>query len=247
MSILALYNIKGGVGKTASAVNLAYLSSLDGAHTLLWDLDPQAAATFYFRVKAKIKGGSERLLAKKSRLGQGIRATDFDHLDLLPADFSYRNMDLDLRDYRDPTQRLSKLLRPLEKEYDRIFLDCPPSISLVSENVFTAAQALLIPTIPTPLSLRTLGQLKKHIRHRGLRHLQLLPFLSMVDSRKSLHRQGWAELKASGETLLRPQIPYSTWVEQMGTQRSPLGVFAPSSPPALAYGRLWQAIKESLE
>jgi len=238
MKVFAVYNIKGGVGKTATAVNLAYLAAGDGYRCLLWDLDPQGAATFYFRVKPKVKGGGRRLFRGKSDLGPLIRATDFEGLDLLPADFSYRHMDLALGEAKKPWRRLARLLRPLRTDYDIVILDCAPSISLASEAIFGAASALLVPTIPTPLSLRTLKQLKRHLKAEGYDDLMVLPFLCMVDWRRSLHRQIAGEADAD-HFLLRAQIPYSSLVEQMGTRRAPLLSYARSSPPGRSYAALW--------
>ena len=178
MRIYGVYNIKGGVGKTATAVNLAYLSAREGARTLLWDLDPQAAATFTFRIRPRVRGGGKKLIKGKLDLDGLIRGTDFERLDLLPADFSYRNMDLALDATKKPTQAFARLLLPLSEEYDRIFLDCPPSISLVSEAVFVSADLLLVPTIPTPLSLRTLDQLVDHLGERKGASPRVLPFFS---------------------------------------------------------------------
>ena len=84
MNTLATYNIKGGVGKTAAAVNLAYLAASDGRRTLLWDLDPQGAATYLFRVKPRVKGGGRGLVSGKRPVDDAVKATDFDNLDLLP-------------------------------------------------------------------------------------------------------------------------------------------------------------------
>ncbi|MGB5517197.1 MAG: ParA family protein, partial [Gammaproteobacteria bacterium] len=75
MKIIAIYNIKGGVGKTATAVNLSYLASLDGARTLIWDLDPQGAASYYFRIKAKVKGGGRKLVEGKKDLDDAVKGT----------------------------------------------------------------------------------------------------------------------------------------------------------------------------
>ncbi|MBV8947157.1 MAG: AAA family ATPase, partial [Solirubrobacterales bacterium] len=91
--VLASYNIKGGVGKTSAAVNLAFLAARGGATTLLWDLDPQGASTYLLRVKPKVKGGGRRLVRGKTDAGARIKGTDYERLDLLPADFSYRHMD----------------------------------------------------------------------------------------------------------------------------------------------------------
>jgi chromosome partitioning protein len=132
MLIIACYNIKGGVGKTATAVNLAYRSAAVGARTLVWDLDPQGAASFYFRIKPKVKGGAKKLLAshvakKKGLLKDAIKGTDYANLDLLPADFSYRNMDLLLEDTGKPQRRLAKLLKPLADDYDMCFWIARPA------------------------------------------------------------------------------------------------------------------------
>ena len=188
MKVIASYNIKGGVGKTATAVNLSYLAAWEGSPTLVWDLDPQGAASFYFRVKPKVKGGTVRLLKRKRELDDAIKATDYPRLDLIPADFSYRNMDLTLEQFKKSTARLKKLIKPIRSDYDYLFLDCPPNISLVSENILQAADVVLVPTIPTTLSVRTLYQLLHFSDKKKYKHLNILPFFSMVDRRKILHR-----------------------------------------------------------
>jgi cellulose biosynthesis protein BcsQ len=244
VKVFATYNIKGGVGKTATAVNLAYLSAQEGARTLVWDLDPQGAATFYFRIKPKVKGGSKKLVKGRRSIDLTIRGTDFEGLDLLPADFSYRHMDIDLERTKRPTKQLARLLLPLALQYDHLFLDCPPSISLVSEGVFVATDALLVPTIPTTLSLRTLRQLHRHLKDRTPRRPQMLPFFCMVDRRKALHRQVSAAATDLATPMLETEIPYSSVVEQMGVRRAPLAVFAAGSEAARAYRALWSEIRE---
>ncbi len=239
MEVLALYNIKGGVGKTACAVNLAYLSSLEGARTLLWDLDPQGAATFYFRIKPKIKGGGRRLIQGKQAVMPLVRGTDYEGLDLLPADFSFRHLDLELDRTKRPARRLGRVLAKLETGYDRVFLDCAPSISLVSESVFQIADLLLVPTIPTTLSQRTLQQLQRHLDESALKPATVLPFFSMVDKRKALHRELCGDLRHEPLEFLSTAIPNSTWVEKMGIHRAPLETFAPRSQAAAAYRELW--------
>ncbi len=243
MQILGVYNIKGGVGKTATAVNLAYLAARDGLRTLVWDLDPQGAASFYFRIKPKVKGGSKKMLRGKKELDDLIKGTDYDGLDLLPADFSYRNMDLVLDGAKKPAMRLLKLLRPLSYEYDLVFLDCPPSISLVSENIFQAASALLIPTIPTTLSLRTYLQLLEFVDNNKLDHLKLMPFFSMVDRRKSMHLEMIQELPKRHSEMLASHIPYASDVERMGVYRKPLAEYARKGAAISAYEQLWREIK----
>ena len=225
MKIFATYSIKGGVGKTSTAVNLAFLAAQKGYKTLVWDLDPQGASSYYFRVKPKVKGGSKELIAGDRELDGLIKATDFENLDLLPADFSFRNLDLVLDTRKKPTQRLKKLLKPLTQEYDFIFLDCPPNISLLSEAIFEASDILLSPIIPTTLSLRTLDQLKKYIKDNKLKNLQLIPFFSMVDKRKKMHKEIIETLGVSHPDVLQTSIPYASDIERMGWERMPLGAY----------------------
>ena len=243
MRVIASYHIKGGVGKTATAVNLAYSSAHEGYSTLLWDLDPQAAASFYFRIKARVRGGGRRLLTKKHALDEAIKGTDFDNLDLLPADFSYRNLDLMLEESKHPNRRLKKLLAPLECQYDYIFLDCAPSISLTSESILHAADVVLLPTIPTTLSLRSLDQVFRFCRKEEISGLHLMPFFSMVDKRKMMHKTVLQTPPKMPEPFLKSWIPYSSEVEKMGTQRLPVACYAQHGVAAKAYQDLWDEIK----
>jgi chromosome partitioning protein len=241
--VLATYNIKGGVGKTSAAVNLAYLAAREGARTLLWDLDPQGASTYLFRVKPKVKGGAGRLVRRRGDVAARIKGTDYELLDLLPADFSYRHMDLALADTKRPTRRLTRVLAPLASEYDYIFLDCPPSISLVSESVFEAADALLIPLIPATLSARTFEQIERTVRNGT----QLLAFFSMVDARKRLHRDVMQRIAAERPAMLQTAVPMAADVERMGSQRRVLEELAPRGRAARAYRELWEEVRGRFE
>ncbi len=243
--VLATYNIKGGVGKTSAAINLAYLAARDGARVLLWDLDPQGASTFLLRVKAKVKGGGAKLVRGKSDVGALIKGTDHERLDLLPADFSYRHMDLALDATKRPERRLARVLAPLTGEYDYVFLDCPPSISLVSESVFEAADVLLVPLIPATLSSRTFAQLEAVLATTNGAP-QVLGFFSMVDGRKRLHHDVMEQLAAANENVLQTAIPAAADVERMGSLRRPIAEFASSGRAALAYEALWREVRERL-
>ncbi len=241
--ILATYNIKGGVGKTSAAVNLAYLAAGDGHRTLLWDLDPQAASTFLFRVRPQVRGGAARLLRLRTKVPDLIRGTDYERLDLLPADFSYRHLDLALDAFKKPTERLARVLKSVRGDYDYIFLDCPPSISLVSESVFEAADALLVPVIPATLSSRTFEQLEEIAAGGPL----VLAFFSMVEPRKDLHRDVMAQLRDRHRvTMLGAAIPSADDVERMGEERNPVAVFAPGSRAAISYRALWWDVQRRL-
>jgi len=249
MKVWATYSIKGGVGKTTTAVNLAYLSARAGRRTLVWDLDPQAAATFLFRVKPRVKGGSGKLVTGRSDVDALIRGTDFDRLDLLPADLSYRHMDLHLDQSRRPTRRLAGVLRQIHDDYDSVILDCPPSLSLVSESVFEAASVVLVPVVPAPLPARTLDQLEQFLISDKIRHPNrrgrdpdVLAFFTMVDRRRKLHGEVISELASVRPEVLVTEVPASTVFEQMGVRRAPVEFFAPRSQAAVAYRSLWEEV-----
>lgn len=243
MKTIAIYNIKGGVGKTATAVNLSFLASLDGANTLLWDLDPQGAASYYCRIKPEIKGGGKKLIDGKIDIGGEVKGTDYENLDLIPSDFTYRHMDTFLEQTKDPVERFNKLLAPFTDEYDYVFLDCPPSISSVSESVFAAADILLVPTIPTTLSLRTYQQIIEFFQQQGLDQSKVLPFFVMVDSRKKMHRLIVQHPPTFMPSVLNSYIPYASEVERMGTHRAPLTVFAARSKAAHCYTSMWDELR----
>lgn len=243
MKTIAIYNIKGGVGKTATAVNLSFLASLDGANTLLWDLDPQGAASYYCKIKAEVKGGGKQLIDGKSDIQDAVKGTDYENLDLLPADFTFRHLDTFLEQTKDPVNRFSKLLQTFSEEYDYVFLDCPPSISSLSESVFAAADILLVPTIPTTLSLRTYQQIIEFFKQQGIDQSKVLPFFVMVDSRKKMHRLIVQHPPTFMSSLLKSYIPYASEVERMGTYRAPLTVFAARSKAAHCYTEMWDELR----
>jgi chromosome partitioning protein len=243
MKILATYNIKGGVGKTAAAVNLSHLAASAGSRVLLCDLDPQAAASYLLRIKPRVKGGGAALIKGSRELDAAIKGTDFDGLDLLPADFTFRNLDLLLDATKKPTRRLARLLRPLGSDYDLVFLDCPPGISLLSESVLYAADIVLVPLIPTTLSVRTLDQLTEFIAGIDGHRPTVLAFCSMIDRRKRLHLQIAADLPAERDDIAAAAIPALALIERMAVRRAPVTAFAPRSAAARSYGQLWDEVR----
>jgi len=221
MKILATYNIKGGVGKTSTAVNIGHLAARDGLRVLLWDLDPQGAASFLLRVRPRVKGGGKALIKGRRELDAAIKGTDFDRLDLLPADFTYRNLDLILDSTKKPTERLDRLLRPLADEY-----------------------VLLVPLIPTTLSVRTLDQLSDFIAGFDGHKPQVLAFCSMIDRRKRLHREIAEQLPEERSDVARTVIPALSLIERMSVERAPVTAFAPRSAAARQYAALWEEVAE---
>lgn len=241
MKTLACYNIKGGVGKSSVAVNFAHLSALEGSRTLLWDLDQQGMASYCYRVTSKVDIGE--LLSGKSDARDLITKTTFENLDVLPADLSYQSFDSFLYDAMQPIECLINVLNPLQDDYDFIVLDCPPGFSILSEAVFHISDALLVPTKPSVLSLRTLKVLVAFRRKHNL-DMKLIAFLSMVDRRRRMHKKIIEALPNIGPWMLPTIVPYASVIEQMAERRAPLTSFAPNSPAGIAYAALWDEVRE---
>jgi len=240
MQILAVSNIKGGVGKTTTAVNLAYLAAAAGRSTVLWDLDPQGAATYTLRGQPNERASAKKLVRGQRELTELVAPTDYERLSLVPADFSYRNLDRHMSERKHRTRQLMVMNRSLRDVCDFLVLDCPPGMSLVSENVLRAADAVIVPTLPAPLSLRMLEQLLAFVDAAGWPDLQILPFFSMVDRRKSLHLETIAAARERFPMILAAEVPYWSDIERMAVRRAPLPAFAPRSPAAEVYAALWQ-------
>ncbi|HXC07707.1 MAG TPA: ParA family protein [Steroidobacteraceae bacterium] len=247
MKIVAVTNIKGGVGKTTTAVNLAFLSAAGGQATLLWDLDPQGAATYLLRCEPNEQVSAKKLVAGKRELPELVVPSEYDKLDVLPSDLSYRNFDVHLSRRKHPTERLLRMSRSLRSQYAALLLDCPPGISLLSENVLRAADAVVVPLLPTPLSVRMLSQLRDFIVASEWTGLALLPFFSMVDRRKALHSQVIQSTREQFPELLATEVPYSSEIERMSLRRAPIAAYAPRSMGGQVYAALWAEIEARMQ
>jgi chromosome partitioning protein len=241
MAVIAVYSVKGGVGKTTLAANLAWCASqTSGWKTLLWDIDAAGGAAFLLGVDPPKKRTAQSVFSRERPPDKAVIHTPYPGLDLLPADQSLWALDAQLAAL-GKKRRLAKLTEALGKSYPRIILDCPPVLNQISAQAMRAADVVIVPLPPSPLSARAFTLVAEEVRGAGKAHPPMLPVLSMVDRRRNLHREA---LAANPDW---PVIPLASAVEQCAVQRAPVGAFAPSSPAAREFALLWRAIERKLK
>lgn len=243
MVTIALYNLKGGVGKTAAAINLAFLSAKQGYKTLVWDLDPQGSSSFYLGASATVKNEAKKILSGEMDLASAIQTSAYENLDIIPADLSARHADILLNEMKQSKKKIASILSTVKKDYDIVFLDCPPGISVLHDAVFAGVDWVLMPNIPTTLSIRSFESVLQYFKENDLVTDKLKCFFSMVDHRKNLHHEIINEFYKD-KLFFKSYIPYLSDVEKMGTHESPLETFAASSYAAQCYKDLWKEIKQ---
>lgn len=243
MVTIALYNLKGGVGKTAATINLAYLSAKQGYKTLIWDLDPQGSSSFYLGATASVKNEAKKILTGEMDLANAIQSSANENLDIIPADLSARHADILLNDMKQSKKKISSILATIKKDYDIVFLDCPPGISVLHDAVFAGVDWILMPNIPTTLSIRSFESVLNYFKENDLDSSKIKCFFSMVDHRKNLHHEVINEFYKD-KLFFKSYIPYLSDVEKMGVHESPLETFAASSYAAQCYKDLWKEIKQ---
>jgi cellulose biosynthesis protein BcsQ len=242
MRAVAVFQLKGGVGKTTSAVNLAALAAADGIPTLLWDLDPQGGATWVLGEQSQSK--QNKFWVGEQPLGPLIQETRWPHLHLIAADLSLRKFQQSLAGKAAARAAMSDALSLLSEQFGLVLIDCPPALTPQMEGVLRAVDRLLVPVQPSGLSLHAYQQLRQQLD--WVKNKQWLPFVTMLDKRKQAQVRWAREQAPDCRELLPTFITYSASAEKMLELRQPIVTALPQVPLSRSYRALWQQVKPRL-
>lgn len=245
--IISISNQKGGVGKTTTAVNLSAVLAILGKRILLIDADPQANATSGLGFEGSNDGNSTYEVFISDRpLSDCIRSTQVDNLDAVTSNINLVAAELELVDLpsreRILRSKLQDFLRTTDV-YDYIFVDCPPSLGLITVNALTAADSLLIPVQCEYYALEGLSQLLntiKHVKNSFNTSLNIEGYLlTMFDSRLKLSNQIESELrKFFGERVFETKIYRNVKIGEAPSYGKPIIIYDPESTGARNYSEL---------
>jgi chromosome partitioning protein len=242
--ITACTNQKGGVGKTTTVINLAAFLALSGTRTLVIDLDPQGNATSGLGIdRRSVKRSSYDVLVDRAPLSELVMETPVEGLDLLPSSPSLSGAEVELVGLAGRERRLTASLAELNGRYERVLIDCPPSLGLLTVNALTAADGVLIPIQTEYYALEGLSQLVNTIRRvrEGLNpRLEIEGvLLTMYDARTNLSAQVASEVRRHmNGSVYDTIVPRSVRLSEAPSHGLPIALYDPGSRGASAYREL---------
>ena len=240
---IAIFNQKGGVGKTTTCVNFAACLGYKDKKTLLVDLDPQGNSTSGVGVdKSEVKQSTYDMLINEVPAKDILIKTEFKNLELLPSNMNLAGAELELDEIEDRAKALKRALAPIYLDYDYIIIDCPPSLGLLSINALTAADTLIVPLQCEYYALEGLSQLLgtvRTVKQHYNEHLELEGVLfTMYDSRLKLNQQVQDEVNEYfPNKAYKAMIPRSVKLAEAPSYGEPIIYYEKYSKPAFAYRR----------
>ncbi len=244
--IVSCVNQKGGVGKTTTAVNLTAGLGKLGKRVLLIDIDPQGNSTSGYGInKRGLERSSYNLLVEGAAIDDIVIKTAFENVDIVPADMNLAGAEIEMIETEHRESVLKKALAPVRDRYDYIFLDCPPSLGIITLNALTASDTVLVPIQCEYYALEGLSQLMSTIRLIKQRYNPILELegvlLTMYDSRLNLTQQVVGEVKRFfPRKVFATTIPRTVRLSEAPSYGQPIQYFDRSSKGADAYDRLAQ-------
>jgi chromosome partitioning protein len=253
--VISVANQKGGVGKTTTAVNLAACIAALGRKVLVFDLDPQANATSGLGVE-KVEGASAyRVLLGEGALAEKIKPTAFDNLHLVPSEVDLCGADFELARAEDHLDRVNSALRPVKEtgDYDLVFIDCPPSLGLLTLNAFAASDGVLVPLQCEYYALEGISMLNRvmaQLHENGVNpRLELVGVvMTMFDGRTRLSQQVVGEVREHfGERVFETMIPRTTRLAEAPSFGKPIIHYDKYSAGSASYELLAQEFLDRLD
>ncbi|MBR0351534.1 MAG: ParA family protein [Clostridia bacterium] len=238
--IVSIANQKGGVGKTTTAVNLSTIIAKKGKKVLLIDADPQGNATSGLGVEKDVELSTYDILVNDTTFEKTIKPTTVKGLTICPSNISLAGAEVELVSMMSREQRLKEKLETIKDDYDYIFIDCPPSLGLITLNAFTASNSVLIPVQCEYFALEGLGQLintinlvKKHLN----KEIEIEgALLTMYDIRTNLSNQVVKEVKKYfDDKVYKTVIPRNVRLSEAPSYGMPITVYDPRSKGAKSY------------
>ena len=249
---MALYNIKGGVGKTTTTINFACMLAKQGLSVLLWDMDPQGGSSYFFNRENHNDNTHGKLFDRYITIYEVIHATDTYQIDVISNDSKFSDQ------FMNKASRLTALnfinhdlvkttLEEVEDDYDVCLIDCSPGRFLLHDNIFKAADLILIPNIPAPLSVYCNNLLMEELQGKANTKNKLLGFYNMVQANKSLHKFYLDNRnEGSGHTLYN-YIPFYTEIENISRKKESIFHQLKEFKTNSYYEKLWAEICDRMQ
>lgn len=252
MKKIAIYNIKGGVGKTTSTVNLACLLSRQGYSVLLWDLDPQGGSSYFFNLENQNDNTHAKLFDRYITIYEVIQSTDTYQIDVISNDSFFNDQFMNKASRLTAVNFLNKelismTLEEVSDDYDFCIFDCSPGRFQLHDNIFNCADLILVPNIPAPLSVYCNNILLQDLQEKTHPGKKILSFFNMVQAHKVLHKKFLDERESENSNNLNSFIPFYTEIENISLKKESIFHQLKEFKTNIYYENLWNEICEKMQ